>query len=299
MSISSYPSTVAMPQREKPYPAIIDFLSQRFPNIDKSIWEKRIKSGKILDENGRKIDFLTPYSPGKKLHYFREVENEKRIPFKEKIIYEDSHILIVDKPHFLPVIPSGQYVNECLLNRLKKATKKPDLTPVNRIDRETAGLVLFSTNTETRGLYHELFKDRKITKVYEAITESHSPPDFSERIIENRLSKGSPWFRMQIEKGEVNSVTSIEVIKIKENLTHFRLSPVTGKKHQLRVHLSSIGYNILNDLFYPVLHDKKDDDYSKPLQLLAKKLIFNDPVTGEKRSFSSRLSLSYDWEQLV
>lgn len=295
MSISKYPSTVTLPPANKPYPLMIDFFVKRFPNIEKTIWEQRITGGKILDEDGNKISFSTTYVPGKKLHYFRESQNEPQIPFKENIIYENENYLIVDKPHFLPVIPSGPYVNECLLNRLKKSTGNNSLTPVNRIDRETAGLVMISCNTDTRGIYSTLFEKREVTKSYEAITEYTSFPDFPETIIKNRLTKGSPWFRMGVEEGEINAITKISPIKFNNKYLHFSLEPVTGKKHQLRIHLSGMGCKIINDRYYPQLLEKKDTDFNNPLQLLAKQLTFTDPVNGKQHSFTSRLSLLKDW----
>ncbi len=150
MAKSKFPSTVVLPLIEKPYPQILEFLDQRFPAIKKEIWVKRIRNGKITESSGIPINFQTSYKPGLRLHYFREVEKEPVVPFSETIIYKNDEIMIVDKPHFLPVTPSGPYVNECLLNRLKSSTGNTDLTPVNRIDMDTAGLVMFSCNPKTR-----------------------------------------------------------------------------------------------------------------------------------------------------
>ncbi len=295
MSISKYPSTVTLPPTNKPYPSIIDFLVKRFPNIEKEIWINRILEGKIIDENGEKISFATNYIPGHRLRYYREILNEPKIPFKEKIIFENDEYIIVDKPHFLPVIPAGPYVNECLLNRLKAITGNDNLTPVNRIDRETAGLVMFSCKPKTRGLYNNLFSDKKVQKIYEAITESNSPTIISNLTLKNRIVQGEPWFRMKIEEGEVNAITRIDLVKSKNKFALFQLIPVTGKKHQLRIHLSSLGYKIVNDRYYPILLEKQETDFNKPLQLLAKKIEFIDPVTGDLKMFSSRHTLSEDW----
>lgn len=296
MSISKYPSTVTLPPAHKPYPSIIDFLVKRFPNIEKEIWSNRIAEGKIIDESGKKISFSTKYVPGDRLQYYREILNEPKIPFQERIIFENEEYIIADKPHFLPVIPAGPYVNECLLNRLRARTGNDNLTPVNRIDRETAGLVMFSCNQKTRGLYSHLFSEKKVHKIYEAITDYTSPHVISDRIIENRITKGEPWFRMKIETGATNAITQISLLKSKNNLALFELIPVTGKKHQLRLHLSSMGFRIINDRYYPDLLEKKETDYKKPLQLLAKKIEFVDPVTGELKFFSSTQTLSKNWE---
>jgi len=295
MAISKFPSTVALPLIKKPYPTILEFLVQRFPKIQKEIWEVRIRDGKIIDFNGASINFQTSYVPGLRLQYFREVEKEPVIPFNETLIYEDDEFVIVDKPHFLPVTPSGPYVNECLLNRLKNITGNTDLTPVNRIDMDTAGLVFFSCNPKTRGLYHDLFMKKKIIKIYEAVTSYTSLPQQLTWTINNRIVEGTPWFRMSIGEGQPNSETEVTLIKFTDTKAFLKLYPLTGRKHQLRIHLSNMGYNIINDRLYPDLHEKKPPDFNKPMQLLAKQLQFTDPVTGNIKIFSSRQKLSESW----
>ncbi len=295
MAISKYPSTVVLPSIDKPYPLLLEFLAKRFPNIQKEIWINRLKDGKITDVAGNAISIDTNYEPGIKLHYFREVEKEPVVPFREKIIYQNDEIIIADKPHFLPVTPSGPYVNECLLNRLKTATGNTDLTPVNRIDMDTAGLVLLSCNPKTRGLYHDLFMKKQILKIYEAVTTFTSAPEKPAWTVSNRMVKGAPWFTMTIEEGVPNSQTEVALIKNTDTKALFRLTPVTGKKHQLRLHLSKMGYSIINDRLYPVVQEKKDPDFMVPLQLLAKQLKFADPVTGNFKFFTSRQKLSESW----
>src|SRR6185369_3110786 len=153
MGISKYPSKIVMPNTEKPYTSILDFLSRRFPAISRETWEKRISEGKVLDEKAQRITLDTEYAPLRRIFYFREVSNEPIIPFAEKILFVDDEILVACKPHFLPVTPGGRYVDECLLNRLRTGTGIEDLAPLHRIDRETAGLVLFSVNKKNRGIY--------------------------------------------------------------------------------------------------------------------------------------------------
>lgn len=295
MAISEFPSIVVLPHRPEPWPAIIDFLTERFPKIDRGVWEKRIHDGKVLSETGEAISSETPYEPGMRLQYFREVENEPKIPFTAEIIYQDDRIIVADKPHFLPVNPTGPYVNECLLNRLKTETGIRELTPVNRIDMDTAGLVLFSCDTKTRGAYHQLFTDKVIQKTYEAVTTAkHLDLDPPAR-IQNRLVKGDPWFVMTMAAGQPNTHTELTLLKRRENQVLFRLIPVTGKKHQLRLHLSDAGFPILNDRLYPEVKPESDPDFSSPLQLLSKSISFTDPVTGKPFFFSSRLILSSAW----
>ena len=293
MGISNYSSCVSLPRADKPYPSILDFLVQRFPQIGQSVWEQRIQEGKVLDEASVPINLETPYIPQRRLFYFRETETETVIPLQEKILFQNDEILVACKPHFLPVTPSGPYINECLLHRLKIKTGNSDLVPLHRIDRETSGLVLFSMNKETRGLYGDLFSNGRIEKSYAAIAEVDQCPEASDWTVENRLVKGEPWFRMQVGQGAVNARSKIKLIACRDNRAHFLLSPITGKQHQLRVHMSGLGLGIMNDRYYPELLPQQADDLDKPLQLLAKKVQFIDPVSGEEMTFESERKLLF------
>jgi tRNA pseudouridine32 synthase/23S rRNA pseudouridine746 synthase len=145
-STAPTPSYVALPDCQKPYPTILDFLDRRFPKLGRAVWQARLEQGKITDDLGNIIDCHSPYQPTLRLRYFREVEKEPKIPFQETILFQNEQFLMVDKPHFLPVTPAGPYVNQCLLYRLRAATGIQELVPVHRIDRETAGLVMARTS---------------------------------------------------------------------------------------------------------------------------------------------------------
>lgn len=295
MGKSDYPSVVVLPDTDKSFSTVLDFLEHRFPSISRSVWVKRMEQEKVFDERGRFIKESTPYETGRRIHYYREVKKEPHIPFEEEVLFENDHFLVACKPHFLPVIPSGPYVNECLLNRLKRSTGNTYLTPVNRIDRETAGVVVFSVNPETRAVYHDLFMGASADKTYEAIASCNHLPQKSEWVVENRIVKGKPFFRMKTEHGIPNTRTHISLVKSKKNKAFFVMKPMTGKKHQLRIHLSSLGFGILNDRYYPNLQAEAKPDFDKPLQLLSKRLAFKDPVTGQKLEFISDRTLSEDW----
>ena len=230
MSISPYRSTVTMPAAATPYPSILVFLVRRFPQVRQTLWEQRILAGKILDDNGAPITVDTAYTPLKRIHYFREVEQERVIPFAEGIIFQNDDLLVACKPHFLPVIPGGPYVAECLLNRLRRRTGNDHLVPIHRIDRETAGVVMFSVNRKTRGLYNDLFMQGKIEKTYQAVAECPLTPEKREWIVENRVAKGEPWFRMKVVPGESNARSIIRLAELKEKSARFLLQPLTGKR---------------------------------------------------------------------
>ncbi|MDD2850837.1 MAG: pseudouridine synthase [Desulfuromonadaceae bacterium] len=291
MGISHYSSVVTMPRAEKPYPSIVSFLSERFPAISRDIWEQRIVAGKVLDEHQKPVSLDSSYAPLRRLFYFREVDTEPVIPFAEKILYIDDEILVACKPHFLPVTPGGRYVDECLLNRLRRHTGIDDLVPLHRIDRETAGLVLFSVNRKSRGRYGELFPNSRIEKEYAALARCLPNQTTATWNVENRIVRGEPWFRMKNVPGPANARSVINLVEVNAEKARFILWPHTGKTHQLRIHMSSIGFGIMNDRYYPELHAECEDNFAAPLQLVAQRLRFKDPVTGRNREFVSERAL--------
>jgi tRNA pseudouridine32 synthase/23S rRNA pseudouridine746 synthase len=291
LGLSRYPSCVSLPCVAKPYPAILDFLAQRFPFVGLSLWNERILQGKVLDEAGLPISCETPYVPLQRLFYYRESQQEPLIPLEEKILFQNDDLLVACKPPFLPVVPAGPYVNECLLHRLKLKTGNSDLVPLHRIDRETSGLVLFSLHRATRGLYAGLFSSGRIEKTYEAVATVSQRLTAGEWTVENRLVKADPWFRSKVVAGAVNARSRIELVDCNDQRAHFLLHPLTGKQHQLRVHMSGLGFAILNDRYYPELLPKQADDLDNPLQLLARRVKFVDPVSGETREFESERKL--------
>ena len=291
MGISPHPSVVTMPLTEKPYPSVLAFLSKRFPAISQQVWEDRILAGKVLDEKSRQITLATEYAPHNRLFYFREVSAEPLIPFAEKILFIDDEILVACKPHFLPVTPGGRYVEECLLNRLRKSTGIVDLVPLHRIDRETAGLVLFSVNKRSRGLYGTLFMNGQAEKSYQALSACQPALETAAWLVENRIEHGEPWFRMKTAPGRINARSAINLVEIKDGLARFTLHPHTGKTHQLRLHMGDLGFGILNDRYYPELQDESEDNFDTPLQLVAQELRFKDPLSGRNREFTSEREL--------
>jgi tRNA pseudouridine32 synthase/23S rRNA pseudouridine746 synthase len=293
MAISATPSKVTMPAAKPPYPSILEFLTGRFPQIGCGCWQQRINAGKVFAADHSPITADTEYLPHQPLYYFREVEQERLIPFCETILFQNDHLLVACKPHFLPVIPGGGYVNECLLNRLRIKTGNTDLVPLHRIDRETAGIVMFSVNRATRGLYASLFAKGQIKKSYQALAECSDTPDRTGWTVENRIVKGEPWFRMQAVPGHPNARSDIRLLERNRTIGRFDLFPITGKTHQLRIHMSGLGFRILNDRYYPDLQPEQADDFGKPLCLIAKSVRFRDPVSGEAMEFCSERKLPW------
>lgn len=287
MAIAQQPSKLSLPQTNPGVETVLEYLVIKFPYIDAQVWVQRMNAGKVHLSDGQLLSPSSPFKPQQRIYYYREVENEPKIPFVEEIIFQDEHILVAYKPHFLAVTPGGQYINECVQNRLRHRTGIESLQAMHRLDRVTAGLVLFSVNPDTRNRYHELFKARSIQKTYQAISTNIQNKALTGQTweVKNRIVTAEQRFRIRIAKGDANSHSIIRCIKHSANKALFELSPITGKTHQLRLHMESLGWPILNDRYYPELQALSEDDYTKPLQLLAKELKFIDPVTKQKRHF--------------
>jgi tRNA pseudouridine32 synthase/23S rRNA pseudouridine746 synthase len=281
-------STLQLPPG--PWSTVLDCLCARFPAVARAQWIERMDRGRVVDGEGGRLTPATPHRVGLEVHYYREVEDEPSIPFQEVVLHADDDLLVADKPHFLPVTPVGGHVHETLLGRLIRRTGNHELVPLHRIDRETAGLVLFSTNPRSRARYHALFRERRIEKCYEALAPALPHVEFP-CTRTSRIVAGDPFFRMQESEGPANSETRIDVIARGDGPWRYVLTPVTGRKHQLRVHMAALGAPIENDGMYPSLLHRAAGDFEAPLQLLASRLSFVDPLSGEDRSFSSSFQL--------
>lgn len=269
---------------------VLDCLCARFPAVPREVWVGRFARGLVTTPDGAALPIDAPFRVGAEVRYFREVVDEPVIPFTEEVLHVDDHLVVADKPHFLPVVPAGRFVRETLLARLVRKLGNLDLVPLHRIDRDTAGLVLFSARPSTRAAYQDLFRLRRIEKKYEALAPALPALDFP-LVRRSCLVPGEPFFRMREMEGEPNSETHIDVVEREDPIWRYGLTPVTGRKHQLRVHMAMLGVPIVNDGFYPELSAKDEDDYARPLKLLAKSLTFVDPLNGLARCFESRQTL--------
>ena len=269
-----------------PWATVLDFLSGRHPVVGAETWAARMREGRVVDEAGRRLTPESPYRAGACVYYYRELEEETRVPFEERVLHVDEHILVADKPHFLAVAPAGRFLRETLLVRLKRSTGLDALAPVHRIDRETAGLVVFSVNPSTRGAYASLFQRREVSKVYEALSSARPALDCPVT-RRSRIVAGEPFVRRKEVDGEPNSETRVDVLSAGDGVTLYEARPLTGRKHQVRVHLAARGVPVLNDRFYPEVLPDVREDFSAPLKLLARSVSFLDPLTGRERRFES------------
>ena len=274
-----------------PSNSIYAYLCQQFPHISPNEWQQRFNDGLVYSHLGEVLNIDAPFTANQHVYYYRFLAHEIHVPFQHKILFENDDLLVVDKPHFLTMSPTGKYIQETLLVRLKNETQNPDLTPIHRLDRETAGVVLFAKTVASRAAYQQMFAERKVDKTYHAIAPVHPTLQFP-LTTQYRMEKGEPFYTMHVVDGNINSTTHINLIAQKDGLAKYLLMPVTGKQHQLRVHLSQLGIAILNDPLYPTVQHKVDDDFSAPLQLLAKSITFIDPITQQKMYFESDFDLT-------
>ncbi|MER7762567.1 pseudouridine synthase [Streptomyces sp. NPDC097619] len=252
-----------------------------------------LDSGQVYGEDARPVRPEDPWRPGAHLWFHRELPAEPVVPFPITVVHRDAHLVVADKPHFLATTPRGGHVVQTALARLREELSLPELSPAHRLDRLTAGLVLFTVRPEDRGAYQRMFADREVHKEYEAVArfEPALTGTFP-RTVRSRVEKERGVLAAREVPGPPNSESRVELLDRHGPVARYRLLPRTGRTHQLRVHMCSLGLPILGDPLYPEVLDPAPEDYADPLRLLARRLEFTDPVTGEARRFESRRTLS-------
>jgi tRNA pseudouridine32 synthase/23S rRNA pseudouridine746 synthase len=276
------------------WPTTLDFLLHKFTAVSRTVWCQRMAQGQVVDEYGQHITEHTPFVGHKRVYYYREVPHEPPIAFTEVVLFQDAHLVVVDKPHFLPVVPSGGYLNETVLVRLKQKLGIDTLVPVHRIDRDTAGLVMFSKQPQSRARYHALFSQHDIKKTYEAIAPWRADLRFP-LTRASRIEEAGHFMLQHEVQGPPNAITALDVLEVRGAFARYTLSPITGKRHQLRVHMAALGLPIVGDGLYPTLTPEGQIDYTNPLRLLAKSVEFIDPMSGLLRRFESERRLGWEF----
>ena len=272
-----------------PWRSLLDGLCDVLPGVDRATWLARLQQGKVLFQ-GQPLAVDSPYREGMRVEYFREVVNEREIPFAVEILHHDEHLLVVDKPHFLAVAPAGQWVEQTVLRRLQRQLQLPELVPLHRLDRLTAGVMLLSCQRSSRDAYLSLFRQQRMHKVYEAVAGPLPGLAWPYQAA-HCLQPGEPFFRMQAVSGPANAWTTLQVLERGSAYWRYRLLPQTGRKHQLRVQMAALGAPLRHDPLYPQLQAHDADDFTQPLQLLARSLHFDDPLSGLPRHFLSQRQL--------
>ncbi|MGW2826603.1 RluA family pseudouridine synthase [Streptomyces sp. NPDC001443] len=289
------PVRVRLPLRG-PWPTVRAYLVERMSGAPSGAVAGLFEAGLVVGADARPLPSDAVYAPGAYVWFHRELPAEVPVPFPLEVVHRDAHIVVVDKPHFLATTPRGGHVAQTALARLRHELGIPALTAAHRLDRLTAGLVLFTVRPEERGAYQALFRDRRVRKEYEAVAP-YDPALMLPRTVRSRIVKERGMLAAQEVEGEPNAVSRIELLDRRPGphgaLGRYRLLPETGQTHQLRVHLSRLGAPILGDPLYPVVTAPGPaGDFRRPLQLLARELEFTDPVTGVAHRFHSGRTLA-------
>lgn len=267
-----------------------DFLLGRLPGA--ALVREMLAAGEFVDQAGRPWSGEEPYRANTFVWFHRPLAAEPVVPFDIDVLHVDERVVVIDKPHFLATTPRGSHVRESVLVRLRDSLDLADLAPAHRLDRLTAGVLLLTTQRTHRAAYAGLFQNRAVRKTYDALAPHNPTLEFPRR-IKNRIEKRRGSMQAEIVIGDPNAETLVELVETRGQFARYRLTPTTGKTHQLRLHLAELGLPIIGDPLYPQVREVAADDFSTPLQLVARGLRFTDPIDGTIRDYTSRLAL--DW----
>lgn len=267
-----------------------EFLVARLPAVVPV--EEMLRGGEFVDKAGRPWTGEEPYRPSTLVWFHRPLTPEPAVPFEVEVLYRDARLVVVDKPHFLATTPRGSHITESVLIRLRSSWGLPELAAAHRLDRLTAGVLVLTTHREHRAAYAGLFQTREVRKTYEGLAPFDPTVAFPHRVT-NRIEKPRGSLQAQVVDGEPNAETLIELIETRGECACYRLTPATGRTHQLRVHMAALGLPILNDPLYPAVLEVDPGDFSTPLQLIARRLSFSDPIDGTPRDYTSRFALQW------
>lgn len=270
-----------------PFATLRDFLRARLPeHVPVDDW---LHEARFVDATGTPITPATPYSPATFIWFHKDLRPEPEIA-DLTVLHRDDRIVVIDKPHFLASIPRGSHIRASALVKLRTQLGLPDLAPAHRLDRLTAGVMLFSTARRWRSAYQELFEKRLTTKVYEALAPA-LPHLATPTMLRSHIAKRRGELQaVELPDEPPNAETLLTLVSTDGPVGRYRLEPTTGRTHQLRVHMNSIGAPIVGDPLYPTVSDAPEDP-DHPLRLVARSLAFTDPVDGSLRRFTSRTTV--------
>lgn len=273
-----------------PWATMGEFLAERLPA--RAEVARRLIAGEFVDQLGRPFTAAHPFRPHAFIWFHRPLASEPAVPFTLAVLEVNERFVVVDKPHFMATTPRGAHIQQTALVKARLMLDLPELAPAHRLDRLTAGVLVFTTRRECRGPYAGVFQAGKAHKTYDALAPFDPTVDFPQRIV-NRIEKRRDNLQARVVPGEPNSHTLVELVETRGEYARYRLTPATGKTHQLRVHMASLGVPIVGDSLYPCVTDVAADDFSAPLQLVARELSFTDPIDGAHRVYESAIALQW------
>lgn len=273
-----------------PWETMRDFLQDRLPASAEV--EARLAAREFVDAHGHAWTGAEPYRPHAFVWFHRPLTPEVPVPFSVDVIDRTENIVVVDKPHFMATTPRGAHVRETALVRIRLALDLPELAPAHRLDRLTAGVLVFTTRREVRGAYAGAFQSRDVTKTYEAIARFDPSLEFPRRLV-GRIVKERGSLQARLVEGEPNAETLVDILEVRGSWARYRLTPVTGKTHQLRLQMADAGLPLVGDPLYPDVLEVEPSDFSDPLRLVARRLRFIDPLDGTTRDYTSARSLAW------
>ncbi len=273
-----------------PWPTMGAWLRHRLPeHVDVA---RMLTDGRFVDDGGRTLHDDDPYVPARYVWFHRDLRDEPEVPGVVHVVHRDERLVVVDKPPFLSTIPRGRHVMQSVVVRMRAALDLPELSPLHRLDRVTSGLLMLATERRWRGPYQSAFEHRRVDKTYLALAPLRADLELP-LVVRDHIRKDRGTAQAQVVPGApVNAETLVELDHEVDGpdgtrLGVYRLTPRTGRTHQLRLHLSGLGIPIVGDPLYPVERDVAVDDFRTPLQLLAAEVAFTDPVDGAPRRFRS------------
>lgn len=262
-----------------------DWLRERLPDhVDVA---DMLARACFVDEAGAVVHAEDPFVPHRFVWFHRDLRDEPEVTAAIHVVHRDERLVVVDKPAFLSSIPRGRHVMQSVVVRLRAELDLPELSPLHRLDRVTSGLLMLATEARWRGPYQTLFEHRAVHKTYWALAPLRDDLTFPV-VVRNHIRKDrGSWQAVVVPDAPVNAETRIELASTVDGFGVYRLTPRTGRTHQLRVHMLGLGIPIVDDPLYPEVLEVDVDDFSRPLQLLAGELAFTDPVDGSARTFRS------------
>lgn len=259
------------------------------PSVDV---DRFLAEGRFVWADGTPVRTDDPYRAHAFVWFHRDLREEPVVPGDLTVLHQDERVVVVDKPAFLSTIPRGSHVVQSVVVRAREELGIPELSPAHRLDRVTSGVLLLTTQRQWRAAYQGIFENRSTTKVYRALAPYDGARD-EPTVVRNHITKpAGQWQAEVLPDAPVNAETLVELeSRVGDDLAIYRLTPRTGRTHQLRLHLHGLGIPIVGDPLYPTVTVTDVDDFTTPLQLLASELAFADPVDGCARHFVARRTL--------